>query len=272
MAFLDKKFSELVECDKDYILNRAEREEPANELEFLSSVKKTLIEIISELENNADSRYKQKEEYLNAEIKSHFRLRGYTAENEAFHRGKIDITVSKYNFKWFIEAKIGRSDSTIFEGLLQLVTRYLTNQKNSAMLIYFKKEDAENDFNKWCDYINEKKWKKYSKNKGILLECENYFNKAEITRTPNTSIKSASLSCKLPSGINTNIDCYGVNLYFNPLDRSGRECKEYQKNNHIEKIIHYYYQHKENKEIDIDNLFESISGLFNIHEEFENLL
>lgn len=66
---------------------------------------------------------------------------GYKASHDTFHNGHVDIYVQYKHFIWLGEAKIYGSPTKVFDGFLQLTTRYSSSSSDNyhgGMLIYIQ--------------------------------------------------------------------------------------------------------------------------------------
>lgn len=241
--------------------------------EFIDALKVNLESVLLNLEKSGDQYYSLKEEQLNATVASMLRVFGYDVETESSHRGKVDITVKNSNFEWLIEAKIGHNNNYIFEGFLQLTTRYLTNQKSSGLLIYFQNDQPQVRFDEWCDYIDDCTWKKYATSKEILGACTKLFSNCKCTIISSPTEKRAQTDCLLSSGNISNIEFFGVNLYFNPLDKSGRAGKAKMLFHAKRHLIESYLSYKEDGSYGSEeDLFKALDVVFDLDKDLKPLL
>lgn len=234
--------------------------------EFSRSVLLKLRESVNSLEVNADKYYNQSEEQLSTTIALLLESAGFKTKNEPSARGHIDIYVEKDGFKWLIEAKIGYNNTKIFEGLLQLCSRYLTNQRSACLLLYFKKRNIKEDFQSWKDYLTNKTWLSYASTKGIAEDCELCLS--------GTNIKSDQycFGYGFISAVNSTagepIDIYhiGANLHYKPFDTSGREGEQLRKEQAKILLEHFYHSRDTNTLQDLTAVYKAIDDLFDIEK------
>lgn len=111
-----------------------------------------IIEAIGEiyetdLSPNKHLYYESSEDQLTAHIASCLKCMGFDAEHGRVHGGNTDLKVEKRSgtqtFVWLAEAKINNNYTHLYEGMLQLATRYMTPQatynNRGALLVYIQK-------------------------------------------------------------------------------------------------------------------------------------
>ena len=126
---------------------------------LIRNLYKDIDKIISQIQENPELRQDDNEDRLNIEIVDQLRSLGHEASHETKINGNVDIVVRKNDFLWLGEAKIYRGNNSLWEGFLQLTTRYSIgdfNQENGGLLIYIREEDASSIMQKWQKYLIEK--------------------------------------------------------------------------------------------------------------------
>lgn len=233
--------------------------------EFCRSVQLTLNSAIQSIEKNADKYYNLSEEQLSTTISLLIERSGYKTKNEPSNRGHIDIFVEKDGYEWFIEAKIAYNNNKIFEGLLQLTSRYLTNQKSACLLLYFKKRDVKSDFTNWMKFIEEKEWAIYAKENDIYEDCDFSF-KNTVIKSKSTCFGYGFMSdLKTTAGEVVDIYHVGVNLYYKPFDVSGRSGVSLRKEQAKIVLEHFYYAKDAMDNITMEKIYTALNDFF----EFE---
>lgn len=234
---------------------------------FVSGLIVNIHKIIQSIEAKANDYFSLSEDALSSIITTNLEGYGYKAENETQHRGRVDITVEKDGFTWLIEAKIGYNNPKIFEGLLQLASRYLTNQRSAGLFIYYQKKHPTKQFNSWRDFIEKQEWIKYANTHSIIGACNEMFGKLTVPNDKlcvNNTIKKV---CFTSAGSKCNIYSFGVNCYFKPVDTSGRGSASLKKKHAKLYIEHAFHDYSIGEDLDIEKLMDSIDEHFSCTEE-----
>lgn len=235
--------------------------------EFSRSVFITLRNAVKSIESNADKYYEQSEEQISTTISLLIEKAGFQTKSEPSNRGHVDIFVEKDRFKWLIEAKIGYNNQKIFEGLLQLTSRYLTDQRSACLLLYFKKENIKNNFESWKEYIQNKKWKDYAKMHDILNDCELMYGESIIKPDPFCVGYSFLAEAKTTAGESLDIYNLGANLHFRPVDSSGRNGVTLRKNQAKLYLEHLYHDKENGLPIDEKELYKNLNDYFDFEKK-----
>ncbi|KKC61688.1 hypothetical protein WG82_21370 [Citrobacter amalonaticus] len=230
--------------------------------EFSRSVMLTLNSAIQSLENNADKYYNLSEEQLSTTISLLIERSGFKTKNEPSNRGHVDIFVEKDDYKWLIEAKIGYNNHKIFEGLLQLASRYLTNQKSACLLLYFKKKDVKSDFGKWKTFIENKEWIEYANSNDILDDCNFCLSDTKIK--PSSTCFSYGFMADIKTTAGEVVDIYhvGANLHYRPFDSSGRGGKALKQEQAKIFLEHLYHARDVKDKVDMAEVYKAINDFF----------
>lgn len=179
--------------------------------EFIKILYKDIDEIIYRLQENPELHEKDTEDRLTIEIKNNLCSMGYNAFHDSKIGGHADLAVKKGNFLWVGEAKIHSSYDYLWEGFLQLSTRYSTgdsNQKDGGLLMYIKVRDAKQVTQRWQEHLTTKNLPSYS------------------TRPCNArEICFFSVHRHERSGCDFTIRHMPIILFFNPQDKSGRKSR-----------------------------------------------
>jgi len=232
--------------------------------EFSRSVLTTLRKAVKSLESNADKFYNQSEEQLSTTIALIIESSGYKTMNEPSVRGHIDIYVEKDGFKWLIEAKIGYNNSKIFEGLLQLCSRYLTDQRSACLLLYFKKRNIKSDFESWKSFLENKSWVEYAEVHDIMEQCNFCLEKTTIRKDKFCNGYSFISGIKTTAGESLDIYNVGANLHYNPFDSSGREGAQLKKEQAKIFLQHFYHARETNSLSELPSLYKALDDFFEI--------
>lgn len=111
---------------------------PSTYEEFLQSAIYAMKHCIAIVEQSGNRYYSFGEEELNSLLAGLMMGQSFSASTEKNRRGKIDITIEYGDFSWLVEAKLGKTNNYIFEGLLQILTRYATSEPDFGLLVYFQ--------------------------------------------------------------------------------------------------------------------------------------
>lgn len=126
---------------------------------FVESVETDLECIFRELESGAKVREKDGEDRLTAEVIQGMRLLGYDATHDENYNGHSDIVVKwKQNvFTWLGEAKVHNGYDYLWDGFLQLSTRYSSGSSScdcGGMIVYIRNFDAASVMKSWNNELN----------------------------------------------------------------------------------------------------------------------
>lgn len=180
--------------------------------DFLNVLYDELKSILILLEENPQLRCDDSEDRITDEIKVILRRNGYDATHDSSHGGHADLMVRSNGYVWLAEAKWERGNAYLWEGFLQLSTRYSSGSSHEAgaVLIYIKKENTSNVMTSWKEHIES--------NKEYDFEC----SQPEIKNKDHEFI---STHTHKRSGSPYTIRHIPLSLYFDPQDRSGRNKK-----------------------------------------------
>ena len=201
---------------------------------FLSNLYSDIESIISELERSKYKYYSDDEDKITNIIAVWLRAKGYDAREQNQSNGAVDLTVydTKRKFCWLAEAKRGYSHNSVFEGLLQLVTRYVTtDDKEAGLLIYCQSSNAVNFFSGWHTYLYAGNYSKYKGVQNLLDECNKLFKQNQKDGIPIFSGgRNFDIVCRKKSGEEIKIKNFFADLHFSPIDKSARANASLDKN------------------------------------------
>jgi hypothetical protein len=126
--------------------------------DLIRNLYKDIDKVIFQIQENPELRQKDTEDRLTIDIVNPLRTLGYDVSHETKIGGHVDIAVRKNDFLWLGEAKIYKGNNYLWQGFLQLLTRYSIgdlNQENGGLLIYIFKEDASSIMQNWQNYLLE---------------------------------------------------------------------------------------------------------------------
>ena len=188
-----------------------ETEELEGKSDSISQFYKDMDKVIYQIQENPEVRQNDNEDRLTIEIVGLLRNRDYNADHDLKIGGHVDLTVRREGFTWLGEAKIYKDNNYLWEGFLQLTTRYSTgdaNQNSGGLLIYVFDEEAKSVMGKWQDYLLHKGLPDYS-----CRPCE------------MRSLAFISSHRHERSGDLFHVRHMPVLLHFAPKDKSGRRRK-----------------------------------------------
>ncbi|HDR2401498.1 MULTISPECIES: hypothetical protein [Enterobacter] len=244
--------------------------DPMNFEEFSQGVILSLRSAVQSIEKNADKYYNLTEEQLSTTISLLLERSGYNTKNEPSNRGHIDIYVEKNHFSWLIEAKIGYDNQKIFEGLLQLASRYLTDQSSACLLLYFRQADIKATFQNWQDFLQKKEWVTYATNNNILDKCTRAFDSTKVTKDSYCFGYSFLSNIKTTSGDTVNIYHVGANIHFHPFDSSGRDGVQLRKNQAKIYFEHIYQTRQSGVPLDEAKIYQELNNYFDFDKSSNN--
>jgi len=180
--------------------------------QFIELLYKDIDDIIYQIQENPELRQKDGEDRLTIDIRDQLRRLGYDAAHDSKFGGHADLLVKKGNFTWIGEAKIHSSYNYLWEGFLQLTTRYSTgdsNQRDGGIFIYIRQKNVSAIIEKWKNHLLSKELPDFNSE-----ACE------------NREISFFSTHKHEGSGQDFRIKHIPVILYFQPQDKSGRGKNE----------------------------------------------
>lgn len=179
--------------------------------DFIKVLYLSIDKIIYQIQENPELRQNDSEDRLTIDVKNQLCCLGYDASHDSKIGGHTDLSIRKGDFLWIGEAKIHSSYDFLWEGFLQLSTRYSTgdfNQKDGGIFIYIRNKDAASVVQKWNNYLKDKNLQDYS-----CRQCD------------MREISFVSTHKHERSGKPFQVRHMPVILYFDPQDKSGRSGK-----------------------------------------------
>lgn len=189
---------------------------------------------------------------------------GYRASEQTKQNGAVDLTVQHGEYKWIAEAKIAYNSQNVFEGLLQLLTRYATRDKNAGMLIYVKKKSCMKIYKEWAAFIRQDGgWADYADKKGDVFS-ENIASifSTSIIKLCDQSSRTIESIHELLSGDTISVKHFFVDLYYCPMDKSATTNKSLRKGLALNELEDYYHNEIIGKDVYDEKLISIIERLF----------
>lgn len=178
---------------------------------FVEAVINEVENCVRLLQENPELHFTQTEDQITIQIRNMLVMRNYDAEHDVKHGGHVDLKVKLNDYVFILEAKIYSSYSYLWEGWLQLTTRYASgdfNNKKNAILIYIQEQpNARQIMERWAQYIKSQN------------PC------ATITHRKEGKLPIISKHILDKTGLEFEIFHIPVMLYFKPEDKSGRSRK-----------------------------------------------
>jgi hypothetical protein len=131
------------------------RIKPNTYSKFVDTLYQDIDNIVDNFQSNPQYYQKDSEDKLTHEICNYLRGYGYNALHGLTSGGQTDLIVKSYppnNYQWIGEAKIHSSYEYLYQGFLQLTTRYSSGveyQRNGGLLIYIRTSNAKSTMDKW---------------------------------------------------------------------------------------------------------------------------
>ncbi len=192
------------------VKNMLSRELVDNYSDFVAQLYLDIDQSIIKIEDGRHLQQDSGEDLLTVQIVNMLNLIGYNASHDKEKGGHVDLVVEKDEFTWLGEAKIfGGTNTYLWEGILQLTTRYATGRPNAncgGLVVYIFDEDAKSIMDNWATYISNKE------------DLEDY----KGSKCPKNPLAFFSQFKNKVSGLEYKVRHIPVLLHFNPQDKSGR--------------------------------------------------
>jgi hypothetical protein len=207
------------------------RRMPSNESIFINQLYEDIDNIIQRMEGSSDKYYCDDEDKLSHTIVTSLGELGYSASEQTKQNGSVDITVSPLegDYKWIAEAKIGYGNTKIFEGILQLVSRYVKRDKHAGLIIYFQKEKSSTCFNNWLKFLYNHEWVAYSTKQGNLDKVREMLGHLKSSEYKKIDTCYADIVINKPSDELIMVRNFYADLHHDPVDKSGVKNKSIKK-------------------------------------------
>ncbi|WAT06445.1 hypothetical protein O1V64_10840 [Rouxiella badensis] len=197
---------------------------PFNEQQFIDKLYGDIDFIMTDLERSSNKYYCDDEDKITNLIALSLRMKGYDATEQTNSNGTVDLTIKdgQNRFTWLAEAKRGYSLNSVFEGLLQLITRYIKREQHAGLLIYHQKSGAMTFLKDWYTYLSSGNYQKYEKIKDRIEECDKCFklSPVEYSIGPDDNSNFFDFTAVKPNDGTVKVRCFIADLHFNPMDKS----------------------------------------------------
>lgn len=181
---------------------------------FVDCLYEQIDHIFSSFQAAPQRRCNDSEDKITDDLVVNLRTAGFDANHDQDSGGHVDVTVKAGDLTWIGEAKIYRQINDIYEGFLQLTTRYRPASGNfdhnkAGMLIYLTtKPNAKAQIDTWRAHIRSKNIDGYQDR-----DC------------PKNRLAFHSEHTHEVSGLPFFIRHMPLMLYHQPQDKSGRSRK-----------------------------------------------
>ena len=198
--------------------------QPFDESKFIKKLYDDIDLIVTDLERSSNKYYCDDEDKITNIIALSLRMKGYDATEQTNSNGTVDLTIrdNTRKFTWLAEAKRGYSLNSVFEGLLQLVTRYIKREEHAGLLIYHQKQGAMKFLSDWHTYLSSGTYRNYTKVQERIDECDKCFRLSPVAYSmiPTENSHFFDFTAVKPNDGQVQIRCFIADLYFNPMDKS----------------------------------------------------
>ncbi len=240
--------------------------------DFIEVLYAKLNDIIIKMEYGRDKYFSHDEDAITGAIAGRLDEAGYNATEQTKQNGAVDLTVISGNHKWIAEAKIAYSNSKILEGLIQLLTRYVTRtDKSAGLLVYVKKRNSKNIVDNWESFLKgSKSLSSYvaKKNPEVIDDLKTILKDVKVDRADVYSFNSQHT---LVSGLPINVQHFCADLYFNPADTSGNNGKKQREENALNNLANLYFAHLESENDSPDTPFDNETCITLLEQLFREL-
>ncbi|MEZ8065768.1 hypothetical protein AB4516_00810 [Vibrio sp. 10N.222.54.F12] len=242
----------------------------ANYLEykdFIYVLYEKLDKYIQAIENDADQMLGKDEDALTSEIIRQLNASElFDAESQVKRGGgAVDLVVKGFGHEWIAEAKKLTTNDKVFEGILQLVTRYVRQDQKAGLLVYIQSGNFADKVKNWKNFLSEQgSWKTYVEQR-VEVEYRDDITKLFeshdfLEHQPYTSDAKIALD----RGTDLNIRHFFCNLVYKPMDKSATQAKKVREGLAMESLREIY-DHSTSvtpKAIDVTEVQNALSLLF----------
>lgn len=196
--------------------------------DFISILYEKIALQLEALENDADHFLKSSEDCITSALVRQLNVTEYLeAESQVKRKGgAVDLVIKGYGHEWMAEAKKLTSNDKAFEGIFQLLTRYVGRDKQAGLLIYVQTGQYSKKIEAWLKFLSSSgKWMRYVENvveKEFKEDVKSFMNTYELL---NQSEHIADTKITLNRGSDILLRHFFCNLVYQPCDKSGSTAK-----------------------------------------------
>lgn len=235
--------------------------------DFIKVLYNKLEQYIADLENDADQLLGKDEDSITSEIVRQLKAgQLFDAESQVKRGGgAVDLVVKGFGQEWIAEAKKLTSNDKAFEGILQLVTRYVRRDKQAGLLLYVQSGNYAEKIQQWKKFLAASGgWKNYVDQR-VELEYRPKMNALMKTHQfEKHSDHTSDTKIFLDRGSDLFVRHFFCNMVYNPMDRSATQAAKIRHNTGMEALRDIYDQSVATtpKAIDLDEVKNALSLMF----------
>ena len=235
--------------------------------DFVAVLYNKLGKYIQALENDADQMLGKDEDSLTSDLIRQLNASElFDAESQVKRGGgAVDLVVKGFGQEWIAEAKKLTTNDKVFEGILQLVTRYVRQDQKAGLLVYIQSGNFAAKVKNWKTFLSEQgDWKKYVEQR-VEVEYRDDITKLFeshdfLEHNPYTSDAKIALD----RGTDLNIRHFFCNFVYKPMDKSATQAKKVREGLAMESLREIY-DHSISvnpKAIEVSEVQKALSLLF----------
>ncbi|PMN73682.1 hypothetical protein [Enterovibrio norvegicus] len=200
--------------------------------DFIAIVYDKIALQLEALENDADHFLESSEDSITSALVRQLNATEYLDVESQVKRkgGAVDLVVKGYGHEWIAEAKRLTSNDKVFEGILQLLTRYAKRDKRAGLLVYIQTGQYRKKIEAWLEFLSSSgNWNHYVEN---IVEEEfregitNFMNTHKLI---DRSEHVVDTKVTLDRGSDILVRHFFCNLAYQPADKSGSKAAKIRK-------------------------------------------
>ncbi|RZF92100.1 hypothetical protein LY624_06030 [Pseudoalteromonas sp. N1230-9] len=244
-----------------------EKEQISNFDDFEKLLHEDLCRIIRRMESSSDKYFVEKEDDITTEIVGRLYEAGWTnVQEQTKEVGSVDIHIEFNGFKWICEAKRNYGNLNLFEGLLQLTTRYAKNQDRVAFFIYHQKKSLLPSIKSFHNFLTSKEWVSRKGFEDHIDEIEACFDQVEIPDDVTYDKTPYTIKVKKLCGSPLIINIFWADFSFIPLDKSGRQSESIQIKNARLALMTAFFEYKKDPNLGTQQFIPLLQKYFKFDE------
>ncbi|HCE3202156.1 TPA: hypothetical protein ACX3CW_002265 [Vibrio parahaemolyticus] len=235
--------------------------------DFIDVLYKKLEQYIQALENDSDQMVGKDEDGLTSELVRQINAsQVFDAESQVKRGGgAVDLVVKGFGHEWIAEAKKLTSNDKAFEGILQLVTRYVRRDKKAGLLIYVQSGHFAQKIKDWKVFLSSSgNWSSYVSNRVEAEYCDVMTTLMQTHSFEAHDTYTSDAKMTLARGSDLNVRHFFCNLVYMPMDKSATKAAKTRTGLAMETLRDIYDQSVADtpKDIDVDEVKKALSLLF----------
>lgn len=195
--------------------------------DFITILYEKIALQLEALENDADHFLDSSEDNITSALVRQLNATEYLeAESQVKRKGgAVDLVVKGYGHEWIAEAKRLTSNDKAFEGIFQLLTRYVKRDKQAGLLVYVQTGRYRNKIDSWLQFLSSSgNWSRYVENivqEEFRDEVKDFMHTHELI---NKYEHTADTKVTLSRGSDIHVRHFFCNLVYVPCDKSGSQA------------------------------------------------